>query len=143
MLVLVLEVVLGLRLGFGFCPLPSTTLNVSEIGPPQLYHIVPSSGPPGGGVNISVYGDGFFPYPDLSCLFGSTSVPAVFINSSMISCLAPSGVDTVEFFSTFTLNSHFTLRSNPNPNPNAIKLKLNPNSNPTYLYPYPLFPEPF
>ena len=75
----------------------------SFLVPPVLSYIDPAFGPPGGGINVTVIGNGFFDSPFLQCKFGNIFVSAEFINETFITCAVPPGQDTVEFFSTLLL----------------------------------------
>ena len=99
-----------------YCTLPllpgvstdsSVTLAVSNdgvswsIGVPFLYLIVPLAplpaltsltplqGPPTGGTALTVTGSTFIASNFLACVIGLTSVPAVWVNSSAITCVTP------------------------------------------------------
>ncbi|CAM9413361.1 unnamed protein product, partial [Phaeothamnion confervicola] len=53
----------------------------------------PAIGPAGGGTGVVVSGTGFINATELACSFGSRTVPATFLDSSHVRCVAPPQAD--------------------------------------------------
>jgi hypothetical protein len=81
-------------LGKDMHPLTSETHAFHYYSPYSVYTVVPSSGTESGGTELMVLGQGFMRSLDLSCTFqredrADVFVPALFISSSIISCISP------------------------------------------------------
>ncbi|OQS00484.1 hypothetical protein THRCLA_05945, partial [Thraustotheca clavata] len=83
---------LGLNIGMNLSP----PWQVALAPPIILYRISPIWGPALSGTSlIHVFGDSFQPTVELSCLVGTTTIPAYFVNATAIQCLLtthPAGV---------------------------------------------------
>ena len=55
----------------------------------------PGSGPARGGTDVVIKGADFAPAARLACRFGSTSVPAAFVDESTVACASPRGAGIV------------------------------------------------
>ena len=55
----------------------------------------PGSGPARGGTDVIIKGADFAPAARLACRFGSTSVPAAFVDATTVACASPRGAGVV------------------------------------------------
>lgn len=67
-------------------------------GVPVVSASSPSSGPAGGSTLVLVRGSGFYPAADLRCKFDRGAVQATYVSSSAITCFAPHGNSTREYY---------------------------------------------
>jgi len=101
-----------------------------------MTHLRPSHGPSrGDGKVVSVFGRHFPHSSDLSCRFGvNRLVPAVFLSSSVVVCLAPStepGMLTLSVSRTTHHNSAHGLQFYSYPDTSSISISIAPNKGPT------------
>ena len=60
---------------------------------PSITSISPTLGPAQGGTVITITGGAFQPTPDLACRTGSIVHPATFVSSTLVTCVAPAGLN--------------------------------------------------
>eukprot|EP01051_Picozoa_sp_SAG22_P022007 SAG22_NODE_5097_length_1087_cov_1.018219_2_plen_208_part_01 len=56
---------------------------------PHIYSIMPHVGPVRGGTRVTLFGVSFLPYADLGCIFGNVTVPAEYVNGTIMVCVSP------------------------------------------------------
>ena len=63
---------------------------------PRVLRVQPAAGLSLGGFEVEVHGEGFLPKAQLTCRFGAVggaaSVPAAFVSSALVRCIAPAHV---------------------------------------------------
>ena len=67
-----------------------STLQFEFVADTVVHSVIPSSGAPGGGTPVHVFGVGFIDSDDLACRFGSqVTVPALYLSHFEIQCAVP------------------------------------------------------
>ena len=67
----------------------NATLSFNYVHAPTVSSIFPGSGPLAGGTKVKVSGNHFTNTSQISCSFGSSIVPGVFVSSAQVECTAP------------------------------------------------------
>ena len=73
---------------------------------PDVLSVSPLQGTELGGATVTLLGTGFFNTPQLGCKFHNTFVPATYVSSSMITCVAPAREPITGECLDVTLNGH-------------------------------------
>ena len=82
----------------------ATGLTFTFVSSPTLVSIWPTEGSAEGGLEVFLQGDGFMPSGELACRFGNHLAAARLANTSLLSCLVPSGLPLGSFHVTVTVN---------------------------------------